>query len=55
MGEPQNLLIATVGAGFPNVFSLYGTHHAGTIVRAMTCMLLEMTGWFGWHAHADRP
>ncbi|GIR83033.1 MAG: hypothetical protein CM15mP84_07810 [Cellvibrionales bacterium] len=49
VGEPQNLLIATVAGWDFQTFFLYMAPITMPVLLCglLTCVLLEMTGWFG--------
>ena len=52
VGEPQNLLIATVaGWDFQTFFSIWRPLLCRYLCGLVTCVLLEMTGWLR-RAHA---
>ena len=52
VGEPQNLLIATVAGWDFQTFFLYMAPITMPVLVCglLTCVLLEMTGWFGYGA-----
>ena len=52
VGEPQNLLIATVAGWDFQTFFLYMAPITMPVLLCglLTCVLLEMTGWFGYGA-----
>jgi Na+:H+ antiporter, NhaB family len=52
VGEPQNLLIATVAGWDFQTFFLYMAPITMPVLACglLTCVLLEMTGWFGYGA-----